>query len=130
MESLFTVLKRLFRIVDGAENTFSLRWDKQVNKRTVLIIVALGIIAMVTYVNVIEPPDAFPVDELVTVPSGEPISLIAKELQSQGVIRSPLAFRILVRLYGYERGARAGDYIFKEPVPVWDVARAVSLGVF
>jgi peptidoglycan lytic transglycosylase G len=78
----------------------------------------------------VQAPDAFPVDQLVSVPEGESVQAIGKDLESQGVIRSPLMFRALMVVFGRERGARAGDYLFKQPLSVWSVARAIASGSF
>jgi len=78
----------------------------------------------------ISPPADFPTDELISVQEGESVQLIGKDLEDQGVIRSPLTFRILITILGRERGARAGDYLFKQPLGVWGVSRAIASGAF
>jgi UPF0755 protein len=82
------------------------------------------------YIECFQAPDDFPVNRLVSVPAGTSLNDISASLVSQGVVRSPLTFRFLVTLYGRERGARAGDYLFKEPRNVWEVAKAVSIGAY
>lgn len=108
----------------------SLRWEKHANRRTILILVLAGALFAYLYVSAIQPPDAFPLNELVSVPSDESVSAVASTLEESNVIRSPLMFRAFVTLMGKERGVRAGDYLFKEPLDVFSVARALSIGQF
>ena len=130
MQKIFDALHAFLGTLHSVENVISLRTDRNVNRRTLLIIIALGIGALLAYVNLVEPPDAFPIDQLVTVPTGESTTLIAEELKKQGVIRSPLTFRVLMILFGHDRGARAGDYLFKQPETIWNIARAISYGAY
>lgn len=44
------------------------------------------------------------------VAPGATFTLVAKQLQAQGVIRDALLYRIMVRLHGKGRGLKAGDY--------------------
>src|SRR3989344_3362324 len=129
MRLLQELLGRFFAPLDRLQESWSLRWREHANRRTTIILVALGAAATLAYIYVIEPPSNFPVDRLVNVPQGS-LSEVAEGLKDNGVIRSPLAFKVLVVLFGNERSARAGDYIFKEPRDVFRVARAIALGAF
>lgn len=108
----------------------SVHWREHTNRRTVIIVVVLGILFGALYLTAIEPPAAFPAGELVTVPEGQGVVAVSNTLYQDGVIRSPLAFRILVTLMGRARQLRAGDYLFKQPESVFGVARAVSVGAY
>lgn len=123
-------LRKIFDDFDDAQADLSEGWRPHANRRTVVILVVAGIIAGVAYTQAIEPPEAFPVQELVVVDDGAGLSAIAQSLHAQQVIRSPLAFEISMRLLGHSRTAKAGDYLFKEPVGVWAVARRIATGAF
>lgn len=131
MLQIFTrLLERFFAFSDTLQEKLSAKWREHSNRRTIVILVCAGAAAAYLYVAVIQPPDDFPAGELVSVPAGEPLARIGRDLEKQGVIRSPLAFRLLIVILGRERGAHAGDYLFKEPENVWQIARAVSIGAY
>ena len=106
------------------------RWQKHTNRRTVIVLVLAGIASTALYLYAIQPPDSFPLDTLVSVPEGESLKDIAATLQQDGVIRSPLMFRVFATLIGEERSMHAGDYLFKEPLDVFSIVRALGVGAY
>ena len=106
------------------------RWDMHANRRTLVVLVLLGGLAAYLYINVVQPPDQFPLNDLVSVPSGQSLKEVATTLQQDNVVRSPLAFRVLVTLMGHQTSVHAGDYLFKEPLDIFSVARALSVGQY
>jgi UPF0755 protein len=66
----------------------------------------------------------------VGIPEGQTLTQISNTLYDDGVIRSPFMFRILVKVLGHERGVHAGDYLFKQPLSIFSIARAFSIGAF
>src|SRR6185503_16879736 len=130
MRRLRKLLERFFKRTDAMQDEMSVKWRANANRRTILVLLLFGTIAVYAYLQHIQPPDEFPSGELVTVTEGESLRDISYDLKGQGVIRSPLVFRTLVKLIGHERGARAGDYLFKEPKNVWEIARAISIGAY
>ncbi len=108
----------------------SKRWRVHANRRTVSVLIVVGILATAAYVLAIQPPDNFPVRKLVAVPQGESLGQIARELQEAGVVRSSFALRVIVTLMGDARKVHAGDYLFKEPLTVFSVARALAIGAY
>jgi len=127
--SLRALLERFFAATDTLQLHLSERWRTHTNRRTIAIIVGSGMIFTAAYVYVIQPPDEFPVDRLVSVPEGT-LTDVAEQLKANGVIQSPIAFKALVVFFGHERSARAGDYLFKEPKDVIRIARAIAGGIF
>jgi len=127
---LVAYLRKFFRKSDAIQAELSDRWRPHSNRRTTIIFVVLGVIAITLYVFAIRPPDDFPVDELVSIPSGSTLGQAAEILKENHVIHSTLAFRALVTIMGHEKSLHAGDYLFKEPVDVFTIARAISIGAF
>ena len=123
-------LQKLFDTGHRLLTDLSQRWRLHANRRTVMILLIAGIVSAYAYVYAIQPPDAFPVGTLVSVPQGESLKDVAVTLEREGVVRSPLLFSVLVTLMGRERAVHAGDYIFKEPLTVFSVARAISIGQY
>src|SRR3989344_3361135 len=109
---------------------FTERWQQHVNRRTVLATLVLGLTVGALYIFIIRPPDSFPAGELVTNPEGQSLSEIAQALHESGAIRSPLTFRIIVKVLREDRMLHAGDYLFKEPASIFAVASRVAQGAF
>jgi UPF0755 protein len=130
MEKLKTAFLAFVRRFNRSETEISETWKLHANRTSLIIILSCGIIALALYVCVIQPPSTFPTDELVSVPEGLTLSQVSNTLYNDGVIRSPLAFRILIKILGHERGVQAGDYQFKEPLDIFTIARSISIGAF
>ena len=130
MDYFLRLLRKLFADFDKLENDASKKWRPNANRRTTYTLLFLLVVSVYGYLNFILPPDNFPAGELVSVADGQSVAEIGLHLKEQGVIRSPLLFKTLIILFKRDRGARAGDYLFKEPENVWDVARAISIGAF
>lgn len=109
---------------------FTEKWNQHANRRTVIAVMLAGVALGALYIFVIRPPERFPAGELVTIPERESVAAISQTLYEQGAIRSPFAFRLIVQLSQQDRILRAGDYLFKEPVNIFSVARRVALGAF
>jgi UPF0755 protein len=130
MEQLKRYLEKFFALFDGWQAYLSERWRQHANRRTIVISIVLGAAALALYVFVIQPPDTFPTDELVSVPEGASTGEVAQLLQENGVVRNAAALRLLVELMGRQRGVHAGDYLFKQPVDIFTVAHALVAGQF
>jgi UPF0755 protein len=105
-------------------------WSTHANRRTVAIILVVGVAAVLIYLFAIRPPDTFPTGTLISVDQGEGVAQIAADLKEQGVIRSAILFRVVVTLLGEDRDLHAGDYLFKQPEDVFTVAHAVAIGQY
>jgi len=123
-------LEEFFDKGHGLFDRLSRRWDLHANRRTVIILLLLGALATFLYVDVIQPPDSFPLNQLVEVPPGESLAEVAQTLEEGGVVRSAFALRAIVKLLGNERNIHAGDYLFKEPLDIFSVAHKLAIGAY
>lgn len=130
MDAFIASLRRWFDDFDTLQAQMSEYWRGHTNRRTLGIIIIGGGAAIALYLGAIRPPEEFPTRKLVTVESGASVTAIASSLADQQVIRSPLVFKLFVRILGRERGVMAGDYLFKQPESAWAIARALSIGAF
>lgn len=130
MSPLEKFLQRFFAASQGVQDEWSKRWRAHANRRTIIVSIVAGTIATLAWIYVIQPPDNFPLETLVSVPDGESLTKISQRLQDEGVVRNAFAFRMLVVLLGSERNVKAGDYLFKEPRDIFSVAHAMSLGAY
>jgi UPF0755 protein len=123
VESFYEALQRRYRDLRD-------HWRLHTNRRTIIAAMVLGVAIGAAYVFLIRPPATFPTGQLVTIPEGQSLSQIAKTLQQNGVISSPFAFKIIVKLWREDKKLHAGDYIFKEPLTVFVIAKRVALGAY
>ncbi len=123
-------LKKFFRKSDALQADLSDRWREHANRRTTIVITVVGVIILLLYTFVVRPPDQFPLNDITTIPDGSSVKEAAHTLKDAHLIRSTLAFRLIVLALGHEKNLRAGDYLFKEPKDIFAVARAVSIGAF
>jgi UPF0755 protein len=123
-------LQRLFDRGHQMLAQASERWRIHANRRTIVILIVGGTLAAYIYISAIQPPDTFPLNTLISVDSGMSVNNIASSLRDQGVIRSPLMFRAIIILMGDQKVVHAGDYIFKEPLNVFSIARALAVGQY
>ncbi|MDO8552148.1 MAG: endolytic transglycosylase MltG [bacterium] len=130
MASFEKFLERAFDAYDRVLNDLSNRWREHANRRTIITLLSVGTLAIVLYLNVIRPPDNFPLDTLVTIEDGATVSDAASVLESNHVVRSGTALRYLIILLGDQKNVHAGDYLFKEPRDLFSVARAIVIGAY
>lgn len=89
----------------------------------VLILGAAGLLYFIA-----RPPADFPSGYIISIPEKATLSEVASILKDQSVIRSSDAFKIASLVFGAERGAMAGDYLFSTPTPVWEIASRIAHG--
>ena len=130
MRHIRVVLERVFVVGHAILVRLSDHWKEHTNRRTIIIILVVGICTTSAYLFGIRPPDGFPVDSLVSVPDGSSLRQVAEKLQADGVVRSSLLFRVLVTVMGDAKKIRAGDYVFKQPRDIFGIAYALSIGAF
>ncbi len=130
MSPFFRHVQTLLDRVHTAVGSLEERWRLHANRRTIIAICLVGYLSVILYVGIIQPPDNFPIDTLVSVPEGSSLEVVAKDMEEQGVVRSALVLRLLIGGMGEERSVRAGDYIFKQPRDIFSVARVLAFGEF
>src|SRR3989338_4577457 len=123
-------LEELFDKGHGLLGRLGERWDLHANRRTLIILVVIGALTTFFYLRVIQPPDAFPLNQLVAVPAGQSLGEVAQAIEDAEVVRSALALEVVVKLLGNERNVHAGDYLFKEPLDVFSVAHKLAIGAY
>lgn len=128
MDALQKVLTKMFATLDSFEAMLSERWREHSNRRTILIIIAIGLLANYLYLYEIRPPDNFPIGQIISIPEGASVSEVGNTLVSDGVIRSSFTFKVMVKLLRHDHNLQSGDYLFKEPLDVYSIARAISVG--
>jgi UPF0755 protein len=78
----------------------------------------------------VRAPADFPLHTNITVSEGSSLREAADALLGEDVIRSPLLFQIVVRLFDAEGVVQAGTYTFPERFSVLGVARSLAAGAY
>ena len=89
---------------------------------------ALGTSLVVLCLWFTAPPLSFPTDSIVTIPEGVGFYELAKKLEQDRVIRSPLSFRVVATIIGGEREMKAGQYQMSRPQNALIIAWRMSHG--
>ncbi len=101
------------------------------SKRVVISTVVLFFLAGALMVfSATRPPKNFPANQVITVESGSSLSEIGKFLQEKRVIKYPFFLTNYVISLHREKGVISGDYSFKKPVGVFEVAKIITNGDF
>ena len=67
-------------------------------------------------------------DKIVEIPAGSGVAKIASILEKEGVIRNPLAFRLVLRYNKEDKGLKAGEFLFPARVTPKKVTRILQDG--
>lgn len=79
--------------------------------RNLVLLGALATIALVlAFYHYINTPITLEEDVVVTIPSGAALGQVAHKLNSEGVIKEPLPWKILARVTGSANRIKAGEY--------------------
>jgi len=70
----------------------------------------------------------FPDGKIIKIEEGLSLTRIADFLAKEEAIKSPLAFKLTVRLLEGEKNIKAGDYLFNRPYSVYELARKMMAG--
>lgn len=96
-------------------------------RRRTLFIAAFS--ALILLITLLQTPRDFAAPTLSTVEKGASFSEIARQLESENVITSPLLLRVFVALFGGATSVRAGDYLFEKPQSMPRVAWRLTRGL-
>src|ERR1041385_4178372 len=123
-------LEKFFLLSDKIQMDLSERWRQHTNRRTTIILVVGALVALFFYIFFVRQPDDFPINALISIPSGSSLKEAAQILKDERIVRSSLMTWLVVTAMGYQKSVHAGDYLFKDPDNVFGISRAISLGRF
>lgn len=93
-----------------------------------IIIFAVFVLLVLGYVFIFRPPASFPSGTIITIPEGATLWQAGLELEQDNIVRSARAFDYLIILLGQERNIEAGDYMFKNPLDIFQIALRLIRG--
>ena len=94
----------------------------------IILLLMVAVVAGVTWGYL--PPKNFPPEQVVEIEPGLDLGAVARLLHRQGVISSPLFFKLTLRVRGESGQVIAGLYQFARPLSSWAVAERVRAGEF
>ena len=97
-------------------------------RKALLLVTCVVVIIFSFYFRLIAAPAAFPDGFLYEIPRGTALSSVASELAARHIIRSEFLFKGFVTIFGFGRGAIAGDYEFDSADNVLLVSYRVARG--
>ena len=99
------------------------------NHRRTIIAGAL-VLFFFLYLAFFSSPMSFPVGSLVSVEKGLTLSETAIHFENSKVVRSPMMFKLLVRLFSGDGRVIAGDYFFDKKVTVIGLVKKITRGEY
>lgn len=128
MNYIGLLIKKLLRKVQ--KRTAYLWSFGAVRKITVGTLVVAVVLAVLVNSAVSAPP-TFAIGTLFHVEEGMTFGQIAKSLQQEGFIRSPVALKVIAQLFFKNtNSAVAGDYSFDQRVSAFEITRRILAGDF
>jgi UPF0755 protein len=126
-------LKAIDSTIDAVEDlTLSndSSWNKHANRRSIIVVFLLAALLASFYAFVNSAPAAFPVNEIVSIPSGSNVRSAAKILADKHIITSDTWLSRIIQVQGKANSVFAGDYVFKERLTMLQVAKRITSGSF
>ena len=101
------------------------------HKRSLRIILgAILSFSALLYVFFLRAPVGFPANTMVHVEKGDSLEELTVSLDENGVLRTPVIFKWLIKIMGGQTKVKAGDYLFTERVALPRVAFRMVRGEF
>lgn len=99
---------------------------KRIGVRALFGIIAFIVVAGLVYSHIFGPTNIYAQRSQFAVPQDASISDVATALESQGYIRSALAFRIALIGKVTDRGIRPGGYEISSAMDTWTIAQTLT----
>jgi UPF0755 protein len=94
----------------------------------VVTLLILGVGAAFSFYYFISPPSSDSTEVSITVTPGDSVTKISEKLSAAQVIRSSWAFRIFVRVAGFETKLQAGEFRIGKNLPLKEVVYHLARG--
>jgi UPF0755 protein len=105
-------------------------WNKHTNRRTILLLLTIAAFVSAFYAYINMAPTNFPAGKLITIPEGSNVRVASEILEREQVISSSWWLYRIIQIQGKAEKVYAGDYVFKEPLTLLQVAKRITSGAF
>ncbi len=97
-----------------------------------LLIASIVVIFTLSIVGIMMlfPPRLFPVDTIIHIEAGQPLSVIADSLYEDHIVRSSRLLQLIMKVTGSANSVKAGDYHFESALNLFTVASRISRGEY
>jgi len=99
-------------------------------RKAFLLVLVLCTVIFSFYFRIIAPSNNFPEGILYEIPRGKSLSSVTADLYERHIIQSPFMFKGFVTIFGFGRGAVAGDYSFDSRSSVVGIAYRIARGSY
>jgi cell division protein YceG involved in septum cleavage len=96
--------------------------------KSLFVVVFLIFIFLFIFLFFIKAPKSFPINTILNVEEGSSVRSVSLELKNKNLIQSRTAFEVSVLFFGKNNRVVSGDYYFEANLPVYELARRISLG--
>jgi UPF0755 protein len=72
------------------------------------------------------PPPDFPLNQIISIKNGDNLEKISEELKEKKLFYSSFFFKTIVQLAGMEKKIKAGQYVFKEKLNIFELIKTLS----
>ncbi|MFZ2072763.1 MAG: endolytic transglycosylase MltG [Minisyncoccia bacterium] len=100
------------------------------SKFSIFFIVGIILFFIAVYFFFFSAPNNFPKGLIMNIENGTSLRHLSKDLKTNHIIRSRIAFESFVIIYGGEKHLVLGDYLFENKAPVFEIARRISKGEY
>ena len=90
---------------------------------------AFGILILFNFLF-FSAPKNFPAGQIINIEEGANLRNVSKDFKADRIICSRIAFEAFVIIYGGEKHIVPGDYLFENKLPVFEVAKRISKGIY
>ncbi|NPV90443.1 MAG: endolytic transglycosylase MltG [Firmicutes bacterium] len=104
------------------------RVKPSLNLILVLVVVVCGILSITAYRATTAPNSGEPVNRMVSIDANTSMRAAADNLYQAGLIRSPNAFLLYLRITGKDRLIKAGDYQLPDNLPLKELINQIYQG--
>ena len=80
------------------------------------------------YILFLSAPSNFPVNKVIKIETGMSLHSVSLQLKQEHVISSRQIFEVFMIIYGGEKHIISANYLFEKKLPVFEIARRISLG--
>jgi UPF0755 protein len=98
------------------------------NNKNIYYLIGAIIFLGFLYFFFLSAPRNFPIGTILRIDKGSSLRSISALLKKEHIIRSRVAFESFVIIFGAELHIVSADYLLKDKLPVWEIAKHIAKG--
>lgn len=97
-------------------------------KLMLAVATVLSIVLAVSVITLLLPTRWFPINTPINIKSGSSLKSLSNTFKEKHLVNSAILLRVLVTLLGGERNVESGNYMFDQPLGIYEVASRIARG--